>query len=286
VAENAKRAPKVRAFFRVIFTHLGDIGGIVIAVVIVAKSVQHHLAPEDIPNLIAWQIGAFALVILNRFIEAAPISAVASDIRDLSKVVAELQVPSYAAAFLSLHDPLTDTDFDGAEDIWLVGITLSRTLGTYGTHLRERVRAGANIRILTVDDEDPDILSEYDKRYINEDAKPGTGRQLLSARLQNANTAIDVIRGAVTENARGSLVVGKMKLYPPYGLRIFNPGQPMGRCYGEMYHHKEYGRQAHFTLHPTDKDWYSFFIDQFKAMWKTAETKKRLVGPAVTGEDL
>jgi hypothetical protein len=263
-----------------------EIRDVLVAVYIVIHNIRDPYQAVDIPDLITWQIGALALVVANRILEALPIAALSVDIEALKKAL-ETHLPDKTplSRFLSIHDPLTDNDFTEVRDLWLVGITLSRTLGTYGSHIRDCVKAGANVRILTVDDTNDDILNEYDKRYFQDNAPPQAGRRVLVARIQNANSALDLIRQAGPD-PRGTVVVAKMSLYPPYGLKIFNPTATGGRCYGELYHHKSYGLQAHFKLNPGDMEWYNFFISQFKLMWQSAEKKTRLLGPSVNEEVL
>jgi hypothetical protein len=149
-------------------------------------------------------------------------------------------------------------DFEMAEELWLVGISLRRTIQANYPMIEQKVRQGHVIKILLVHPEGPGIEMAVARNYARREVEPKSseirfGLQLLCdlQRIPHNNLEFRTIR------------------YPlAYGVTAVNPDTASGTLYLEHYCFRTASDSLpRFVLRASDGRWYDFFKSEIKALW-------------------
>ncbi|RIK78203.1 hypothetical protein DCC62_07950 [candidate division KSB1 bacterium] len=178
-----------------------------------------------------------------------------------------------AIAFFKKHSNL-DQYFEGANQIDLCGVTLTTTINKQFGNLRERLQAGARIRILVVDPDSTALKMSAERSTSPEDVD--YYRVRLDATLREIEYLFkswDDFKSLQTSSSRtASLSVRLLSYAPSFGILSFDANQDNGIALVEIYPHK-FGHKSPPTFDLTsqrDGNWYKYFIDQFDEMWNVA----------------
>lgn len=182
--------------------------------------------------------------------------------------VAELsaQVRSRMAGEASAGDILTRDKPDlveqirDAQDIRVVGVTLSRTLRNLVDELQRRAAAGATIKVALIDAR-TSAPAEAARRSTIYD-RP----DVFENRLR---PSVDLLRElSATAGAEGRVSVRFLPFVPAFGLVLIDPQRPSGRIYVDIYSHSSASGDAVFSVLPDrDGHWYQHFQDEFDRIW-------------------
>lgn len=195
----------------------------------------------------------------------------------LGEQIAELKMslpdrPSAVSFFRTRPDFLSF--MQSAVQIDLCGVTLTNTINMQFSVLRERLEAGAKIRILLIDPESQAIEMSA-QRSINPKDTEYYRRRLESSLsdltyLYKYNEDIKQIRKRASKP--GTLSVRLLTYAPSFGMTSLDTAKKDGILYVEIFPHKlGYKTAPKFELTlANDKKWYTYFLEQYEQMWDTA----------------
>jgi len=181
--------------------------------------------------------------------------------------------PSAKAFFRTIPD--LGAYFKQATQIDLCGVTLTSTINKNFPMLRERLEAGARIRILLIDPTSHAIEMSAQRSDNPIDF------EYYRRRLEGAFTDLaylhkhyeDVRQTLKNPSKLGSLSVRLISYAPSFGITSLDFKKKEGIIFIEIYPHKfGYNTPPTFHLmHEQDKEWYTYFGDQFEQMWAAAK---------------
>ena len=176
------------------------------------------------------------------------------------------QTPSARDFFLA-EPHLSDQDFAAAQTIYLSGFTLYRTTREYISVLTERLQDGAQLRVMVVDLDSEGMIEQIVAMSLA--SSPDQWRSTIRTTQNFLNAA------AQNPENLGQIEVGYLPFAPSFGLQLFDPDEPQGYGYVEIYHHKTVERNATFRLSAADDpEWYSFFRQQYDLLWQSCRVER------------
>ncbi len=199
---------------------------------------------------------------LNREILSEQISELRKSLPDRPSAMAFFQAPQDIRPSLQR-----------ALQIDLCGVTLTSTLNKeYGT-LRERLQAGAKIRIMIID---PDSLAiEMSAQRTGNPKDLDYHRTRLDSALREIAYIYKSMRDTKPKKGAptGSLGVRLLPYAPSFGILSMDARQKDGIAFIELYPHKfGYMTPVVFDLTPErDQSWHDYFVKQFDVMWDAAK---------------
>lgn len=150
-------------------------------------------------------------------------------------------------------------DFEAGTEIWLVGVTLSRTIKTYYTAIERKLRKGHTIKVLLVHPEGPAVEMAETRIYGRMDLKRTCGdiRNTLQDLCDLRTIAPDHLQIRTIQNPLS------------YGVIAINPDSPLGVLYLEHYPYKvPGGSRPKIILQAKDGRWYEFFREEIHLLWE------------------
>jgi hypothetical protein len=162
--------------------------------------------------------------------------------------------------FWEKHGDDLEKDLEQAKEVWLVGVTLSRTIKTNYALFERKLARGDTIRVLLVDPKGDGTEMAAGREY---------GGRFDAKRLR------DLIRGSLDDlerlkqKAPDKLHVRVIDNPLTFGGVAVNPNDAAGVLYLEHYSYKMPGGSVpKFALRTTDGQWYGFFRDEMQALWE------------------
>lgn len=188
-----------------------------------------------------------------------------SAVQSLTHSVTELRrhVGDRASAdqLLSPSTPGTDLDLAGADDIRIVGVTLARTVRSHYAVLRERLGAGATVRIALIAP-DTTTVTEAARRSTVPD-RP----EIFEHRLRPTLDLLDELAAHATAGP-GCLQVRLLDFVPAFGLVAADADTPAGQVRVDIYSHRCGTPEPMLPL-SADRDlhWFRHFVGEFERVW-------------------
>ncbi|WP_155830378.1 hypothetical protein [Glycomyces tenuis] len=187
--------------------------------------------------------------------------------RDISRQLDELleagSGPAPADRFFTPGHTSLGQEMSAATEIWLVGVTLTRTIRDSLPMLDRRLQAGASVRVLLLD---VDSTAETEAVARSKKAHaPDFYRHRTAA-------SIDLLR-VLAGSARSAtnLQLRLLPFVPTFGLCLLDASDEHGRIHVEIYQHRTLEANPSFSLHAQrDSRWYHLFADQFDTLWDSA----------------
>jgi len=183
-------------------------------------------------------------------------------VEDLSKLVHARQAGEVsAAAFFAKGKPGLREQVRAAQDIKILGVTLSRTIRDLIDELQECLREGAVIKVALIDLTTDAPAQAATRSTIS--GQPGVFENRLRP------TVDLLIELARTPGATGSVEVRFLPFVPAFGLVLLDTQRSQGRIYVDIYSHKSAGGDAVFNLTAhRDGLWYPHFEGEFERVWE------------------
>ncbi|MFD7919401.1 hypothetical protein ACFV3R_09270 [Streptomyces sp. NPDC059740] len=185
--------------------------------------------------------------------------------RQVAKLTAEVRARGKGelsvADFLDKGKADLPRQVHAAQDIRIVGVTLSRTLRDLVDELQRRAAAGAVVKVALLDPAGP-TAEEAARRSTIPD-RAGMYRNRL-------RSSIDLLRELVeTPGAAGRVEVRFLDFVPAFGLVLLDPHRPGGRIHVDIYSHGSASGDAVFTVLPhRDGEWFPYFEAEFDSIWE------------------
>jgi hypothetical protein len=260
---------KIKVAFEYILDNLFDVATVLIAGYIV---VRHQIKPFlaiDIAELATWILAVLGLIAVSGIWERnrrlTRIEKLSEESRDL--VLRRLSGRVRSSDFFIPGKSISDSTFSSAMNIFVSGMTLTRTTREYMEPWGQRLIAGASIKIMILDSSNNDLLDELALRSAGT-----TDVEYWRNRLQTVEILVEII--AKTQGSKGKLELGRLPFIPSFGFTMIDPDEQHGICYIELYHHKSAKPNPTFELKPSqDPDWYKFFREQFELLWDSCHVQ-------------
>lgn len=168
---------------------------------------------------------------------------------------------SHAGLFQEKMPPSMESDLRNARELWLIGVTLNRTINTHYSVLEQKLARGDVVRVLLVhpDGHSPEMLErrEYKARYSVDRIRHLIRDSLDDlCNLQQRFSGLDV----------------RVIDYPlSYGGILINPNSDGGILYLEHYPFKVPGGSLpKFVLEAKNGRWYTFFKAEIDTIWENS----------------
>jgi hypothetical protein len=162
--------------------------------------------------------------------------------------------------FQEKHAARLEADLAQAGEVWLVGVTLSRTIKTNYSLFEHKLARGDTIRILLVDPKGVGAEMAAGREY---------GGRFDAERIRN------LIQGSLSDLcslkqlAPDRLQVRVIDNPLTFGGIAINPNATAGILYLEHYSYKMPGGSVpKFVLGAKDGRWYYFFKEEMQTLWK------------------
>lgn len=234
---------------------------------------QMALSTEDLLTAI---LGVLALLATSEIVERyRRLNSIEKAVnRSLSFLESRFTDRPSAIAFFQ-KPPSLDQYIQSANQIDLCGVTLTSTVNKQFGNLRERLQAGAKIRVLVVDPGSVALKMSAERSTSPDDTDyyrvrlDATFREL--AYLFKRFEEFQAIQG--NSPKVGNLNVRLLSYAPSFGIISFDARQDNGIAFIEVYPHKlGHKSPPTFDLMPKrDGNWHRYFVDQFDEMWNAAK---------------
>lgn len=150
------------------------------------------------------------------------------------------------------------SDFETAEELWLVGVSLRRTVQANYPKIEQKLRQGHIIKVLLVHPEGAGLEMAVSRNYARREVEPKSNEirfnlQLLCDLRKSFPDKIEV----------------RTIQYPlAYGVTAANPDTASGTLYLEHYCFRTASDSLpRFVLRAKDGRWYDFFKSEIRALW-------------------
>jgi hypothetical protein len=149
-------------------------------------------------------------------------------------------------------------DFEAAEELWLVGISLHRTIQNNYSAVERKLQQGHRVRVLLVHPEGPGIKMAVQRNYAYREVEPKSNDVRLTLQL------LCNLRNV----ASGGLEIRTIQYPLAYGVTAVNPDTTSGILYLEHYCFRVSSDSwPRFVLRASDGRWYGFFRREARALW-------------------
>ncbi len=161
-----------------------------------------------------------------------------------------------------------DLDLSTASDVRIVGVTLARTLRNHHVELRQRLAAGATVRVALIAPRES-TLAEAARRSTIPD-RP----DLFEHRLRPTLDLLDAL-AADAAAGPGRLEVRLLDLVPAYGILAVDVDSPHGSLHVDVYSHRAGVAEPSLALLPDrDPQWYRHFAGELDRLWTVGRPYK------------
>jgi hypothetical protein len=209
-------------------------------------------------------LGTLALLTLSGLGNRHELEDLRASLRSLTSAVSDAvhdDVP--VDRFLAVKAPNLDDDLRAADDIRLVGVTLSRTVRDLVGTLDRRLRAGAVLRVVIID---PDSTAPIEALARTLGV---TSAEYYRPRIASTMEILAAL--AAMPGTTGRIEVRLLPFVPAFGMYLVDPTTPDGRVYMEIYQHRSLEPNPCFGVRgERDGRWYRFFVNQFDTLWESA----------------
>lgn len=148
-------------------------------------------------------------------------------------------------------------EFEAAKEVWLIGISYSRTIKTHYSLIERKLKVGHAIKVLLIHPEGSSLEIAAQRMY-----KP-TSTEQKQAEILNSLQSLCQLR-TVTP---GKLEIRTIKHALGFGIRAINPEAKSGIIYIEHYPYKYDSAEPKFVLRARDGYWYDQFKQDAMRLW-------------------
>ncbi len=164
-----------------------------------------------------------------------------------------------AQLFAEQFPPELAHEFDGANEVWIVGVSLERTIKTYYPKIEKKLAQGDTIRVLLVEPTGPALEMAATRNYTLRDAN-----QKSEAIKSSLHLLCEVKKTAPT-----NLEIRTIQYPLNYGAIVLNPTRPSGRLFLEHYCFRlTTESMPRFSISATEGKWYEFFKSELSTLWE------------------
>ena len=168
-------------------------------------------------------------------------------------------------------------NFDTATEIWMIGVSLHRTINFRYEKIEAKLRQGHKFKVMLVHPDGPGIAMAVTRNYARKDVTPKSA--LIHTNLQ----ALCDLQAIAPDRFEVRTIQNPLS----YGVIATNPHTATGSLYLEHY---TFGISTEslprFVLRASDGEWYDFFKREIDAMWNygvvwQCDLEKDVVDPEI-----
>lgn len=262
---------KFEKLITLILDNLFDFATIVVAGILV---IRYQIVPptqSDLPEITIWVLAILGLMAVSGIWERnrrlSRIEEVGKETREFAKQYVNGVIPASRFFIQQKLHQLPDEVFLSSQTIDIEGITLSRATREYLNIFQERLRTGANIRIIICDPQDNEVVNQMSLRLAGDFPSSYWKERLGEVELYAREIA-------QYPHKPGTIQIGFLPYIPAFGLINIDAQKQQGVCYVEVYHHKSRSPEPVFKIHNTDDPaWHQLFARQFEILWASCRTE-------------
>lgn len=181
--------------------------------------------------------------------------------RQYSKKLYEKLDKTTDSVFLNEYPSHHVNEIHSARELWLIGVTLSRTIKTYHSMFERKLRDGHIIKVLLVHPESAVAQMEEERTY-----QP---IQIERKRRDILNTLQDLCQ--IRKDTGGKLELRVLRHPLSFGAKHINPGNATGTLYIEHYPYKTTGvAEPILVFKAADGRWYDSYASELERLWGDA----------------
>jgi hypothetical protein len=164
--------------------------------------------------------------------------------------------------FTDEFPPSYKIDFENSEVMWLVGVSLHRTIKTNYSILEEKLRRGQKIRVLLIHPHGAGVELSVARNYAHRGVEPKKNDILFVLELLCS----------LKEIAPTGLEVRTIQFPLAFGVTAINPDTAAGKLYIEHYGFRvSTDSLPRYILKASDGRWYDFQKREIEALWNAGE---------------
>lgn len=191
----------------------------------------------------------------------------------LTNQIAEIKasLPSQLSAMAFFHKDFpaeVKQEIEKANEVWLVGFRLSRTLPTYITILDKKLARGEKVKVILLDPESQAV------HYCNETM---SYPMKLEQFRESIRTSINLLKDLEAYKT-GNLEIRLIDQPLPFGGYGVNINDTEGKLYIKQYEYQAKTDGIRFILTSKDGTWYEIYRQQLMSLWKNAKPIRRNAG--------
>lgn len=153
-------------------------------------------------------------------------------------------------------------DFENSDVMWLIGVSLHRTIKTNYKTLERKLRQGQTLRILLVHPHGTGVELSVARNYVNRRVEPKS----------NEISFILELLCKLSEIAPTKIEVRTINFPLAFGVMAVNPDRATGMLYIEHYGFRvSTDSIPRYVLKATDGRWYDFQKREIEALWDAGE---------------
>lgn len=163
---------------------------------------------------------------------------------------------------LERFPPEREEHIKAAKELWLIGLTLNKTISTYYPILLENLKQGDRVRVLIVNPKSKyvDIIAK--RKFSRDTADDVQNTQHLT--LRKLDSLLQTLTPATQQNLEVRLTE-----YPPFfGAIAVDPDSIEGVIYIEHYSYQIDDDLPKLEFRPNDTRWFQFYKQQMMKMWE------------------
>ncbi|MCA9397852.1 hypothetical protein KC573_03405, partial [candidate division WWE3 bacterium] len=169
-----------------------------------------------------------------------------------------LQKQSTDTFYMTQYPPTYITDFENAEELWLIGVSMHRTVKTNYPMIERKLKQGHTVKVLLVHPEGAGIEMAVTRNYARREIAP------KSNDIKYVLQLLCDLRNITPSN----LEIRTIQYSLSYGVTAVNPDTASGILYLEHYCFRVAGDSLpRFLLRSRDGQWYDFYKKEINAMW-------------------
>ena len=154
-----------------------------------------------------------------------------------------------------------EKDMKDAKELWLVGLTLNKTINLYYSLLLEKLKQGDHIRVLIVHPDSPYVALIAKRKFSHDTLEDVQNYQRLTLsklcslkKVHNQNLEI------------------RTTIYPPFfGALATDLENIEGVMYIDHYSYQMEDDRPKFVFRQSDTKWFQFYSQQIKKIWEDSD---------------
>lgn len=164
--------------------------------------------------------------------------------------------------FMDEFPPSYKTDFADAEVLWLIGVSLHRTIKTNYSTLEKRLRQGQALRVLLIHPTGIGVEMSVARNYAHRGVEPKSNDILFILELLCS----------LREIAPSKMEIRTIAFPLAYGATAINPQAATGKLYIEHYGFRVSTESIpRYILKASNGRWYDFYKQEIEALWNAGD---------------
>lgn len=158
--------------------------------------------------------------------------------------------------------PTYKADFENAAEVWLVGVSLNRTVKSQYLKLEQKLKQGHRVRVLLVHPQGPALEMAVERGYTRRDV------EMKRQEIISVLSLLDDLRAVAPDRMEIRTIQHPLN----YGAMAANPDATNGALYLEHYCFRVTTESIpRYVLHTHDGRWYDFFKTELRTLWEAGD---------------